>query len=298
MVLALEPTLLLLDEPTAGLTAAERARIGTLLVDLASRFRLCIVLVEHDLEFVRRISSRVIVLHQGKIVLDGAVEEAVTSGRGADHLRGRRPWLTVVPRCCASRASPPGMATRWCCATCRRKSEPARSWRCWGRNGVGKTTLLRTVAGFVQPRAGRLMLANDPLIGGVPPHRIAQHGLCYVAQEQALFADMTVAENLRLGVPTDRLYRDRLPGLEPHFPVLLQRLGQKAGTLSGGEQKMLLISRAMLARPLLMLLDEISEGLQPSVVDRLAGVLAAQRPRAWHGDAVGRAERGVRALHC
>ncbi len=79
MVLALEPTLLLLDEPTAGLTTGERARIGTLLVDLARRHRLCIVLVEHDLEFVRRISSRVIVLHQGSIVLDGAVEEAVHS---------------------------------------------------------------------------------------------------------------------------------------------------------------------------------------------------------------------------
>ena len=159
-----------------------------------------------------------------------------------------------------------------------------------GRNGVGKTTLLRTVAGFVQPRAGRLMLSNDPLIG-VPPYRIAQRGLCYVAQEQALFADMTVADNLRLGVATDRLYRDRLPGLEPHFPVLLQRLNQKAGTLSGGEQKMLLISRAMLARPRLMLLDEISEGLQPSVVDRLAGVLAAQRRE--HGTAMLLVEQNV-----
>ena len=79
MVLALEPSLLLLDEPTAGLTTAERRGIGTLLVDLASRHRLCIVLVEHDLEFVRRISSRVIVLHQGSIVLDGGVEDAVTS---------------------------------------------------------------------------------------------------------------------------------------------------------------------------------------------------------------------------
>jgi len=79
MVLALEPTLLLLDEPTAGLTTAERQRIGLLLTDLASRYRLCIVLVEHDLDFVRRISSRVIVLHQGGIVLDGGVEEAVQS---------------------------------------------------------------------------------------------------------------------------------------------------------------------------------------------------------------------------
>ena len=79
MVLALEPTLVLLDEPTAGLTSAERQRIGVLLAELAGRHRLCIVLVEHDLDFVRRISSRVIVLHQGGIVLDGGVEEAVQS---------------------------------------------------------------------------------------------------------------------------------------------------------------------------------------------------------------------------
>ncbi len=79
MVLALEPTLLLLDEPTAGLTKPERRRIGALLADLAQRHRLCIVLVEHDLDFVRSISSRVVVLHQGRVVLDGAVEEAIQS---------------------------------------------------------------------------------------------------------------------------------------------------------------------------------------------------------------------------
>jgi branched-chain amino acid transport system ATP-binding protein len=145
-----------------------------------------------------------------------------------------------------------------------------------GRNGVGKTTLLRTIAGFVAPRAGRVRLDGADL-SGIPPHRVARRDLCYVAQEKALIADMTVGENLRLGVANDRLFHERLPRIEPHFPVLLQRLQQRAGTLSGGEQKMLLVSRAMLARPRLMLLDEISEGLQPSVVDRLAGVLAAQR---------------------
>ena len=87
------------------------------------------------------------------------------------------------------------------------------------------------------------------------------------------------------------MFRDRLPQIEPHFPVLLTRLSQKAGTLSGGEQKMLLISRAILARPRLMLLDEISEGLQPSVIERLAGVLAAQR--AAHGTAMLLVEQNV-----
>lgn len=159
-----------------------------------------------------------------------------------------------------------------------------------GRNGVGKTTLLRTIAGFIVPMAGRVLLDGQSL-AGIAPHRVARRAVCYVAQEKALFADLTVGENLRLGVPDDRLYRERLPGIEPHFPVLLQRLRQKAGTLSGGEQKMLLVSRAILARPQLMLLDEISEGLQPSVVDRLAGVLTALRRD--HGTAMLLVEQNV-----
>ncbi len=159
-----------------------------------------------------------------------------------------------------------------------------------GRNGVGKTTLLRAVAGFVSPRSGTVAFDGHS-IAGTPPYRIARREISYVAQEQALFADMTVGENLRLGVRDDRLFRERLPLIEPYFPVLLQRLRQRAGTLSGGEQKMLLISRAMLARPRLMLLDEISEGLQPSVIDRLAGVLTAQRQ--MHGTAMLLVEQNV-----
>lgn len=159
-----------------------------------------------------------------------------------------------------------------------------------GRNGVGKTTLLRTIAGFISPTAGQVFLDGGPL-SGISAHRVARRAICYVAQEKALFPEMTVGENLRLGVANDRVFRMRLPEIEPHFPVLLQRLGQKAGTLSGGEQKMLLVSRAILARPRLMLLDEISEGLQPSVVDRLARVLADQRRE--HGTAMLLVEQNV-----
>ena len=100
MVLALEPRLILLDEPTAGLTKAERATIGTVLRQLTAEAGYAIMLVEHDLDFVREISSRIVVLHQGRLVLDGTVEDVVDSETGADDLRRRRPCMRGArPKC-------------------------------------------------------------------------------------------------------------------------------------------------------------------------------------------------------
>ena len=113
-----------------------------------------------------------------------------------DYPRRRCPWLSRGGlNCCSSPKSPPAT----------------------GRNGVGKTTLLQPVAGFVQPRTGSVLLDGRAL-AGMPPYRIARHEVCYVAQEQALFTDMTVSENLRLGVPGDRLSRQRLPMMSRTFP--------------------------------------------------------------------------------
>ncbi len=145
-----------------------------------------------------------------------------------------------------------------------------------GRNGVGKSTLLKTAMGFLRPRSGSVAFAGART-NGEPPHRLARRGVAYVAQERALFADLSVAENLRLGLPHDRVFTERAAEVGEMFPVLGQRMSQKAGTLSGGEQKMLLLARALLGRPAVALVDEITEGLQPSVVDRLVGVLGAAR---------------------
>jgi urea transport system ATP-binding protein len=106
---------------------------------------------------------------------------------------------------------------------------------------------------------------------------VARRDIAYTPQEKALFQDLTVEQNLRLGLRDQRLFEPGVQRIGRFFPVLPTRLGQRAGTLSGGEQKMLLVSRALISRPKLMLIDEITEGLQPSVIERLAGVLQAER---------------------
>jgi len=147
-----------------------------------------------------------------------------------------------------------------------------------GKNGMGKSTLLKTVMGYLPKKGGQVRL-NGQDITRQPPHRIARQGIAYAAQERALFADLSIRENLRLGLEKESLFDERFADIEPLFPVFASRLRQDAGTLSGGEQKMLLLARALMMRPSMILLDEITEGLQPSVIDRLARALLDERAR-------------------
>jgi ABC-type branched-subunit amino acid transport system ATPase component len=152
-----------------------------------------------------------------------------------------------------------------------------------GKNGMGKSTLLKTIMGFLRPGRGTIRFDGKD-VTAAPPHRMAQSGIAYAPQEFTIFQDLTVEENLRLGVPSDRLFRDRVGLLEDVFPRMKERLRQRAGTLSGGEQKMLLVSRAVLAKPRVMLIDEVSEGLQPTMIRRMSEIL--QRIRREEGTAV------------
>ncbi|GLK72100.1 ABC transporter ATP-binding protein [Ancylobacter dichloromethanicus] len=148
-----------------------------------------------------------------------------------------------------------------------------------GKNGMGKSTLLKSVMGFLPKMAGTVAIAGSEATR-LSPHRVARLGVGYVAQEKALFQDMSVEENLRLAVRRPD-FEAALAEVEASFPFLLQRLKQRAGTLSGGEQKMLLMARSLATGAKLLLIDEITEGLQPSVIDRLAGVIRSARER--HG---------------
>lgn len=145
-----------------------------------------------------------------------------------------------------------------------------------GKNGMGKSTLLKTIMGFVRISAGTVKIGGEEITGR-KPYSIARRSVAYIPQEYTLFQDLTVEENLRLGVSNDRMLADGLDLITELFPVIPERFKQKAGTLSGGEQRMLLVSRALIAQPRIMLIDEISEGLQPTMVERVANVLKEAR---------------------
>jgi branched-chain amino acid transport system ATP-binding protein len=153
-----------------------------------------------------------------------------------------------------------------------------------GKNGAGKSTLLKTLIRLLVPEAGRVALFGAD-VAGWPTHRVITAGVTYAPQDNPFFSELTVEENLRLGslaLDSRRFTagRDRVIAM---FPFLGGRLRQRAGTLSGGEQAMLKVARALLPEPRLVLLDEVSEGLQPMAVDRVRAVLArehAERPVA------------------
>jgi len=144
-----------------------------------------------------------------------------------------------------------------------------------GANGAGKTTILRALSGLLRPRAGRVLLDGTD-IAGRPAHRIAALGMVQVPEGRQIFGQLTVAENLALGgwtVPTATAARRRARVLE-RFPRLRERLGQPAGALSGGEQQMLAMGRALMAAPRLLLLDEPSMGLAPLFVEEIFALIA------------------------
>ena len=144
-----------------------------------------------------------------------------------------------------------------------------------GRNGMGKTTLLKTLMGLVPATAGRIDFRGQD-IAGHAPYAVARLGIAYVPQGRDVFADLSVADNLRLGRLGKPGLDDRVPdALFDYFPILAERRAQKAGTLSGGEQQQLAIARALAGEPRLLLLDEPSEGIQPSIVAELGRTLRA-----------------------
>ena len=149
------------------------------------------------------------------------------------------------------------------------EAKPNEIVACVGRNGAGKTTLLKTIAGFLKPIAGTITSDGTNLVGQ-KPYDIARLGVKYVPQDKKVFSDLTVRENLELGSYASRDYDwDRVT---TYFPKLRELMDRKAGFLSGGERQMLMIGRALLGKPKLLLVDEPTEGLAPSIVSHLRNV--------------------------
>jgi branched-chain amino acid transport system ATP-binding protein len=152
-----------------------------------------------------------------------------------------------------------------------------------GPNGAGKTTLLRAISGLIAPRAGRIAFEGAELAGR-PAYEIVAHGIAHVPEGRRLFPQLTVADNLKMGafLPSARShFRESLERVYALFPVLAERPTQRAGSLSGGEQQMLAVGRALMSRPKLILFDEPSMGLAPVMVLRLFDLIRRVREEGY-----------------
>jgi branched-chain amino acid transport system ATP-binding protein len=145
-----------------------------------------------------------------------------------------------------------------------------------GRNGVGKSTTLKSIMGMVLPSQGQVLLEGAP-ITGMAPHRLARMGVAYVPEDRRIFRLLTVMENLRTGLDRNGVTDDKRKALLDkafsYFPRLAERRSQAGGTLSGGEQQMLAIARAMMLEPKIILLDEPTEGLMPRMVSQIREII-------------------------
>ena len=278
LALATRPKILLLDEPLAGLAVAERERIANLVKTISSEIP--VLLVEHDIDRVFRIADHVTVMNDGAVLVDGSVEDARNNEKVREIYIGSGA-SAVAAKTRLSAASSQSLLVVDRVDTFYGKSHILNAVSLdvrereivalLGRNGAGKSTLLKTLMGIAPPAAGAIRLAGDDMTGR-PSDVIARNGVGYVPQGRGLFAGMTVAQNLELG----RL--KRLTGAGTHwdeekviqfFPRLGQRWRTPADFLSGGEQQMAAVARALVGDVRLLLLDEPFEGLSPAVTEEL-----------------------------
>jgi branched-chain amino acid transport system ATP-binding protein len=145
-----------------------------------------------------------------------------------------------------------------------------------GRNGAGKTTTMHAIMGLLRLQAGSVLLDGEDL-GSLPAHEVPRHGIGYIPQGRRLFAELTVAENLEIGLMVRNRGRETLDRVLDLFPRLRERLDQAAETLSGGEQQMLATARALCLEPRVLLMDEPTEGLQPSMIELIRQVIVRMK---------------------
>ncbi len=290
--LAASPGVLLLDEPSSGLNAEETAALGRVLTQLASD-GMAVLLVEHDMALVMAICARVDVLDNGEIIARGdpesvranlKVQEAYLGGGAAADDATARKVTPVTVASAAPTTADIALAASGVRAGYGRievlhgisfEVRKGSALALLGPNGAGKSTLLKAISGQLALTAGTVEVQGRRL-GRNATEQLALSGICMIPEGRSIFPNLTVAENLLM-------YTYRRPGMKSgwieerameRFPRLSGRRKQLAGTLSGGEQRMLSLARALTTDPEILLLDELSMGLAPLVVEELYEVVA------------------------
>ena len=295
--LATSPSVLLLDEPSSGLNAEETRSVGDVLEQLASE-GMGVLLVEHDMTLVMSICARVDVLDNGSVIARGD-PAAVQADRAVQEAYLGGDTEAVTPAPIAVREAEPdhregSQATETSTAPLALTAVDVRagygrievlhgisldvrsgtSMALLGPNGAGKTTLLNAISGQIPLTAGTVEVSGRPLKRNATEN-LARSGVCMIPEGRAVFPNLTVSENLLM-------YTFRRAGMKSakveelafeRFPALADRRKQVAGTLSGGEQRMLAMARALTTEPQILLLDELSMGLAPIIVDQLYDIV-------------------------
>ncbi len=294
--LAADPKLLLLDEPTAGMNPQESCEAMILFQKLRDQLGITILLIEHDMKVVMGISDRITVIDYGEKIAEGAPHEIQSNTRVIEAYLGsgaaaaltnkeseaRRPIQlekSPAPDAGATLLSIENIDSYYghihALKGISLEVKAGEIVTLIGANGAGKSTTLRTISGLVRARQGKILLRGQN-ITKLPPHDIVKAGVGHVPEGRGIFPRLTVRENLGVGafiINDQPLVQRRMEYVFHLFPLLKERLDQKGGTLSGGEQQMLAIARGLILNPKILLLDEPSMGLAPVLVDLIFQII-------------------------
>ncbi|HEV3232711.1 MAG TPA: ATP-binding cassette domain-containing protein [Candidatus Dormibacteraeota bacterium] len=292
--LCMRPKLILLDEPASGLDAAETDALAELLGRVRDRFQVSMLLVDHDMSLVMRACHYIYVLDFGELISTGRPEKVredpkvIAAYLGETKEEPAQPASTVSvngrdrePDTLSDLRAAAGSNTALLKVTglnagyghievirdVNLEVRPGEVVACIGANGAGKTTTLRAVSGVIRPTKGRVTFGGADITGR-SAESIVRRGMVHIPQGRGLFAKLTVEETLQLAHYSGAKVASFDVAYDA-FPVLKQRRNQMVGTLSGGQQQMVAMARALVVKPKLLLIDEMSQGLAPTVVQQL-----------------------------